>query len=80
DTPIKVSTVDPGLAETEFSLVRFRGDKEKAKMVYKGLKPLSAADVAETVVFTATRSEHVNLAQVLLLPKCQASTTLVKRN
>ena len=80
DTPIKVSTVDPGLAETEFSLVRFRGDKEKAKMVYKGLKPLSASDVAEIVVFTATRSEHINIAQVLLLPKCQASTTLVKRN
>jgi len=80
DTPIKVSTVDPGLAETEFSLVRFRGDKDKAKMVYKGLTPLSANDVAEMVVFTATRSEHVNIAQVLLLPKCQASTTLVKRN
>lgn len=80
NTPIKVSTVDPGLAETEFSLVRFRGDKEKARMVYKGLKPLSAADVAETVVFTATRNEHINLAQVLLLPKCQANTTLVNRN
>jgi len=80
DTPIKVSTVDPGLAETEFSLVRFRGDKSRAKSVYTGLKPLSAGDVAETVVFTATRSEHINVAQVLLLPKCQANTTLVKRN
>ncbi|MCU0372177.1 MAG: SDR family NAD(P)-dependent oxidoreductase [Ignavibacteria bacterium] len=80
DTPIKVSTVDPGLAETEFSLVRFRGDKERAKNVYKGLKPLTAADVAEIVVFAATRNEHINLAQVLLLPKCQANTTLVKRN
>jgi 3-hydroxy acid dehydrogenase / malonic semialdehyde reductase len=80
DTPVKVSTVDPGLAETEFSIVRFRGDKTRAKSVYTGLKPLSAADVAETVVFTATRNEHMNVAQVLLLPKCQASATIVKRN
>ncbi len=79
DTPIRVSTVDPGLVETEFSLVRFHGDEERAKKVYNGMRPLTGADVADTVLFVATRPAHVNVAEVLLLPEAQASATLVRR-
>jgi len=79
DTPIRVSTVDPGLVETEFSLVRFRGDAPRAAKVYAGLEPLTPADVAEVVLFCASLPVHVNLAEVLLLPTAQASATLVHR-
>jgi NADP-dependent 3-hydroxy acid dehydrogenase YdfG len=79
DSPVRVCTVDPGLVETEFSLVRFRGDDERAKGVYKGIQALRPEDVAEAVVFCATRPPHVQLAQVLILPTAQASTTLVHR-
>jgi serine 3-dehydrogenase len=79
DTPIRISTVDPGMVETEFSVVRFHGDEERAKSVYKGLKPLTAGDVADVVVFIASRPEHVNVAEVLLLPEAQASATMVRR-
>jgi serine 3-dehydrogenase len=79
DTPIRVSTVDPGLVETEFSLVRFHGDEERAKKVYNGMMPLTGADVADAVLFVATRPAHVNVAEVLLLPEAQASATLVRR-
>lgn len=76
ETPIRVSTVDPGLAETEFSLVRFRGNKEKAKNVYKGIEPLSAEDVAEAVEFVVTRDDNFVIAEMVLLPKSQASAML----
>lgn len=79
DRPIRVSSVDPGMVETEFSLVRFHGDAERAKRVYKGIAPLTPDDVAEVIVFIATRPPHVNVAEVLLLPEAQASTTLVHR-
>ena len=79
DTPIRVSTIDPGLVETEFSLVRFRGDAPRAAQVYTGLEPLTPEDVAEVVFFCASRPPHVNLAEVLLLPTAQASATLVHR-
>ena len=79
DTPIRVSTIDPGLVETEFSLVRFRGDAPRAAKVYAGLEPLTAEDVAEVVFFCASLPAHVNLAEVLLLPAAQASATLVHR-
>jgi serine 3-dehydrogenase len=79
DTPIRVSTIDPGLVETEFSLVRFHGDAARAAQVYQGLEPLTANDVAEVVLFCATRPPHVNLAEVLLLPTAQASATVVHR-
>ncbi|MFO8067421.1 MAG: SDR family NAD(P)-dependent oxidoreductase [Bacteroidales bacterium] len=72
---IKVSQVSPGAAETEFSIVRFKGDKEAAKKVYEGFKPLSGDDIAEIVVFTATLPEHVNINDVLVMPKAQASAT-----
>ena len=79
DKGIKVSSVDPGMVETEFSLVRFRGDKNKASKVYRGLKPLSPADVAEAVLFCATRPENVNINEVILTPLAQASSTQVYR-
>jgi NADP-dependent 3-hydroxy acid dehydrogenase YdfG len=79
DKNIRVSTVDPGLVETNFSNIRFRGDSDRAGMVYKGITPLTALDVAETVLFTATRPKHVNIAETLILPSAQGSTTLVNR-
>lgn len=79
-TPIRVSTVDPGMVETEFSLVRFHGDAERSKKVYAGIKPLSGGDVADVVLFIATRPAHVNIAEVLLLPEAQASATIVRRD
>lgn len=78
-TPIRVTTVDPGMVETEFSIVRFRGDRERAEKVYKGVKPLTAEDVAETIVWTATRPAHVNIARVLLTPVQQANSLLFHR-
>lgn len=79
DTPIRVCTVDPGLVETEFSLVRFRGDAERAGKVYDNIKVLEPADVAEAVLFCATRPAHVQLAELLILPTIQASPTMVHR-
>ncbi len=78
-TPLRVSSVDPGLVETEFSLVRFRGDAERAKAVYAGLQPLTPRDVAEVVLFCATRPPHVNINDVILMPVAQASAMLVSR-
>jgi 3-hydroxy acid dehydrogenase / malonic semialdehyde reductase len=79
DKGIKVTSVDPGMVETEFSLVRFRGDKDRAKKVYTGIEPLSPKDVAETVLFCATRSQNVNINQVILTPLAQASSTQIIR-
>lgn len=79
DKGIKVSSVDPGMVYTEFSKVRFSGDEEKAEQVYKGVTPLSPNDVAETVVFCATRPQNVNINQVIVTPIQQASSTQVYR-
>jgi 3-hydroxy acid dehydrogenase/malonic semialdehyde reductase len=79
DKAIKVSSVDPGMVETEFSIVRFSGDKERAKKVYTGINPLTANDVAEAVLFCATRPANVNINQVILTPLAQASTTQIVR-
>jgi len=76
---VRVVSVDPGLVATEFSEVRFRGDTDRAASVYQGLTPLTGDDVAEIVVFAATRPPHVNMAQVLVLPTDQASSTHVHR-
>ena len=65
---IKVSSVDPGMVETDFSRVRFYGDEERAKKVYQGITPLYADDIAETILYMATRSANVNLAQVIMMP------------
>lgn len=78
-TPVRISSVDPGMVETEFSEVRFRGDTERAQKVYQGLTPLTADDVADVVYFCATRPAHVNINQVILMPVDQASATLVNR-
>lgn len=78
-TPVRVSSVDPGLVETEFSQVRFRGDTERAKKVYQGLTPLTPADVADVVFFCVTRPPHVNISEVLLMPTDQAGSMLFNR-
>ncbi|MDE0771596.1 MAG: SDR family NAD(P)-dependent oxidoreductase [Salibacteraceae bacterium] len=76
---IKVSCIDPGLVETEFSEVRFHGDKEEAKKVYQGYIPLTAFDVAETIEFVLSRPPHVNIADTLILCADQASSTIVRK-
>jgi 3-hydroxy acid dehydrogenase/malonic semialdehyde reductase len=76
---VRVSNVEPGLAETEFSEVRFKGDRARAKSVYEGLRPLLAEDVADAVVWCLTRPEHVNVQSVLLMPTDQASAHAVHR-
>lgn len=76
---IKVTTISPGAVETEFSLVRFRGDKEKASQVYKGFTPLSAIDVAETILFVITRPAHVNIDDLLIMPTSQGSARDINR-
>ena len=78
-TPVRVTTVDPGMVETEFSMVRFRGDNERAAKVYKGVKPLTPEDVAEVIVWAAGRPAHVNIARVLLTPVQQANSILFHR-
>jgi len=76
---IKVTAITPGLVETEFSLIRFKGDEERAKNVYKGMQPLTGRDVAEVIYFALSRPVHVNIADLLLLPTAQASAGIVKR-
>jgi 3-hydroxy acid dehydrogenase / malonic semialdehyde reductase len=78
-TPVRVSSVDPGMVETEFSQVRFHGDGDRAQKVYQGVKPLTPEDIAEIVVFCATRPAHVNLSEVVVFPTDQASATMVHR-
>jgi 3-hydroxy acid dehydrogenase / malonic semialdehyde reductase len=79
-TSIRVTAVDPGMVETEFSEVRFHGDTERAKKVYQGVTPLTPDDVADVVLFCVTRPAHVNINEVILMPVDQASATLVNRN
>jgi len=76
---IKVSSVSPGMVETSFSEVRFKGDVERAKKVYEGVEPLKAEDVAETIYFIASRPSHVNIQDILMFCTNQASATLVNR-
>ena len=78
-TPIRVSEVAPGMVETEFSIVRFHGDAERAGKVYQGLTPLGPDDIADAVVWCATRPLHVNVSDVMIWPTAQASPALVHR-
>lgn len=77
---IRVGSVNPGLVETEFSEVRFKGDKDRAKTVYEGYKPLTAADIADIVHFVLTRPYRVNIADLVVMPTAQASSTIVKKS
>jgi 3-hydroxy acid dehydrogenase/malonic semialdehyde reductase len=76
---MRFTTVDPGLVQTEFSRVRFRGDEERAAAVYSGLSPLRPEDVADAVLWAVTRPRHVNVGEIVLWATAQASTTLVRR-
>jgi len=76
---VRVTTIDPGMVETEFSSVRFHGDDARAKKVYQGVTPLRGEDVADAVVYSVTRPDHVNVAELVLLPTCQASAMVVHR-
>ena len=78
-TPVRVTSVDPGMVETDFSLVRFHGDTERAAKVYHGVKPLTAEDIAEVIVWVADRPAHVNIARVVLTPVQQANSLLFHR-
>jgi 3-hydroxy acid dehydrogenase/malonic semialdehyde reductase len=79
-TGVRVTTVDPGLVETEFSIVRFRGDEARAAKTYQGLQALTPDDVAEAIGFAVTRPGHVNVGEIVLWPTAQASVTVAKRD
>ena len=80
DTPLRVTNIKPGLVETNFSVVRFRGDQQKADNVYKGIKALSGDDIAEVVYFAASAPEHMQIAKILVMPTNQATGTIVSRH
>ncbi len=79
DTPLRVTNIQPGLVETNFSVVRFHGNEERAKKVYQGLKPLTAEDIADIVFFSASLPEHVQICELTVTPSSQASATVVHR-
>ncbi len=78
-TGVRISNIDPGMVETEFSLVRFKGDVQRAKKVYEGWTPLTPMDIAETAMFCATRPKHVSIQDVLIMGTDQANTTIINR-
>ncbi|ROL56563.1 SDR family NAD(P)-dependent oxidoreductase [Bacteroidetes/Chlorobi group bacterium Naka2016] len=79
-TNIRITNIDPGLVETEFSEVRFHGDKERAKRVYQGYKPLTGYDIANIILFCVTLPEHVMIQDLLVTPTAQATATIVSKN
>jgi NADP-dependent 3-hydroxy acid dehydrogenase YdfG len=79
DTPLRVTNIKPGLVETNFSVVRYRGDKDAADNFYKGIKPLSGSDVAESVYFAASAPAHVQVAEILVLATNQATSNVTYR-
>lgn len=80
DSPVRVIQISPGMTETEFSLVRFKGDKARADKVYEGMQPLSGQDVAEAALFALTRPAHVQVGEIVLWPTNQGSSTVVHRS
>lgn len=79
-TGIKVSEINPGLVETDFSNVRFKGDSDRAEKVYLGYKALQADDIADIIEFVINRPSHVNIADILVLPKSQATSSIINKN
>lgn len=79
DTPLRVTNIKPGLVETNFSVVRFRGDQDRADNVYKGIKPLTGDDIAEVAYFAASAPEHMQVAEILVMPTYQATGTIVSK-
>ncbi len=77
--PVRVSEIDPGMVETEFSIVRFDGDRGRAAKVYEGVTPLTADDIAECIAWVATRPSHVDIDQLVVRPRDQARATMVHR-
>jgi 3-hydroxy acid dehydrogenase/malonic semialdehyde reductase len=77
---IRVGAIHPGMVETEFSEVRFKGDSEKVSTTYQGLQPLTADDIADIIYFIVSRPYHINIADLLVMPTAQASATVVKRD
>ncbi len=78
-TGIKVSEINPGLVETDFSNVRFKGDSVRAEKVYQGYKALQAEDIADIIEFVINRPKHVNIADILVLPQAQASSSIIDK-
>lgn len=78
-TGVRITNIDPGLVETEFSEVRFRGDADRASTVYKGYQPLTGHDIADVALYAATRPPHVSIQDILITPTAQATTTLVHK-
>jgi len=78
-TPVRVTSIDPGMVETDFSLVRFRGDEERAAKVYKGVTPLAPEDIADAIVWSASRPAHVNIARISMTSINQANSLLFHR-
>ncbi len=77
---VKVTSIHPGLVETEFSLVRFKGDEERASSVYKNIEPLTGGDIADVILYVLSTPDHVVIADLIVFPKAQASATVVNRN
>lgn len=78
-TKVRVSTVDPGAVKTNFSIVRFKGDIKRAAAVYEGMDALAPNDIADAVLYCATRPPHINISEVIMMPTDQASATMVSR-
>src|SRR3989338_3833165 len=78
-TKVRVSSVDPGAVETNFSNVRFKGDEKKAAAIYAGFDPLKAEDIADAVLYCATRPLHVNVADIIVMPTAQAAIGMIAR-